>query len=69
MAPGDLPVRTVAAVGAALMTAPVRLYREPTKAICGDCSGKGFDPRHRGCSRRCQRCRGKGHTLVGSTKR
>lgn len=69
MAPGyDGPLISVATIAAARWVGP-RLTSEPTRAICGDCSGKGFDPKHRGCSRRCQRCRGKGHTVVGNTKR
>jgi DnaJ-class molecular chaperone len=48
-------------------------FLEPTQAICGDCSGKKF-ARDRGQTgsrhaRRCQRCRGKGYTTVGRTKR
>lgn len=45
---------------------------EPTRAYCGDCKGKGFDctaVHGKRSARRCQRCRGKGFTTVGSTKR
>lgn len=41
----------------------------PNKSLCGRCSGKGFDSKHNGGQRKCQRCRGIGHTTVGRTKR
>jgi DnaJ-class molecular chaperone len=60
------------ATAAAVMTAGFANL-DPTQAICGDCSGKKF-ARDRGQTgsrhaRRCQRCRGKGYTTVGRTKR
>jgi DnaJ-class molecular chaperone len=46
---------------------------EPNRCVCFRCNGKGFDrggsksaPRS---SRKCPRCRGKGYTTVGRTKR
>ena len=65
---------TLAAVSVAadVLTKGLRLARESRRAICADCRGKGFDltrePGKRS-SRRCMRCRGKGATSVGSTKR
>lgn len=39
------------------------------RSICGRCMGKRFDARHNGGVRKRQRCRGKGYTEVGGTKR
>lgn len=46
--------------------------KEPNRCFCSDCHGKGFAVERRPgsrASRRCPRCRGKGFTTVGSTKR
>lgn len=60
---------TAASIMTAEFAAP---SKTPNSCYCPDCRGSGFDKtskagkRH---ARRCQRCRGKGSTEVGSTKR
>lgn len=55
-----------------LMIAGIPLAKGPNRCYCPDCQGSGFDRVSKGSkrhSRQCQRCRGKGFTEVGSTKR
>ena len=37
--------------------------------VCGDCRGKGYDPKHRGNTRRCLRCKGRGAVEFSRIKR
>lgn len=50
-----------------IMTA--NFSEESNRSLCGFCCGKKYDPKHRGASRKCQRCRGKGFTVVNRIKR
>ena len=59
----------IAIKAAAVLTAPLLLPTEPRRSYCGDCRGSGFPDRRNNGARRCQRCRGRGFTLVGKTKR
>lgn len=46
--------------------------KDPNRCYCPSCSGSGFDKMNKGSkrhARKCQRCRGQGSTVVGSTKR
>lgn len=59
---------TIAAIAASTMTANFAAPEDRSRAICGDCRGLKYDRRPGHCGS-CQRCRGKGYTEVGNTKR
>lgn len=66
------PPTPVSARKRSILTSHFAGVRLPPLAYCGDCRGKGFDltcGNGGRSARRCQRCRGKGHTTVGTTKR
>jgi hypothetical protein len=50
-----------------VMTA--NFYDDSSRSMCGFCRGRKYDPKHRGASRKCQRCRGQGYTIFCRIKR